>query len=47
MPMEIWKCKGWYNVIQKVSTMAVNKDKNAAAVFSISIEPLSNLERET
>ena len=46
--LHTWKFeKSWYNVIQKVKTLPVSKDKNAAAVFSISIEHLSKLERET
>ena len=39
--------KGWYNVIQKVKTLPVIKDQNAAAAFSISIEHLSKLKSET
>ena len=39
--------KGCYNVIQKVKTLPVNKDQNSAAAFSISIEHLSKLEKET
>ena len=33
--------KGWYNVIQKVKTLPVNKDKNVSGVLSISFEQLS------
>ena len=39
--------KGWNNIIQKVKTLPVNKNKNAAAVFAISIENLSKPEKET
>ena len=35
------------HVIQKVFTLPVNKDENAAAVFSISIEHVSKLKKET
>ena len=34
------KSKGSYDIIQKVSTLPVNKDNNTAAVFLISIEHL-------
>ena len=39
--------KGDMNFIQKVKTLPVNKEKNAAADFSINIEHLSKLEKET
>ena len=33
------KCKkGWYNVVQRVKILLVNKDQNAAAVFIIFTE---------
>ena len=45
MPNQIGKA--WCNVIQKVTTLPPNKDQNAAAVSSISIEQFSKLEKET
>ena len=39
--------KGWYNVIQKVKTLPTQKDKNAALVFSISIEHLRKAGKDT
>lgn len=44
------KCKfekAWYNSIEKIKTLPVNMDKNTAVIFSISIERLSKLEKET
>ena len=49
LQLEKWQCKykkGWYNVIQKIKTLPVNKKKNATAVFSISTEHLTKLEKE-
>ena len=38
-----WKFeKGWYNVIQKVKTLPINKDKNGAAGFSLVSNTLAN-----
>ena len=49
MLMRIWvdTVQCWYNIIQKVKKLPVNKDNNASAVFSISIEHLTKLEKET
>ena len=51
MPMQIWKVdafeiqvKDWYN---SKHCLYVDKDKDAAAVFPISIEHLTILEKES
>ena len=38
---------GWHNVIKKVKTLPVIKDKNVAAFFPISIKHLGKIEKET
>ena len=38
--------KGWYNVVKNIKTLPVNKDKNVAAFFAISIKHRSKIEKE-